>query len=95
MAITDIGRLQKMVKFVAWVIHGVPKLDHITYLLHLLNCLIVENRLKLKTACFMYKVARGEVASLPPNLLFMFSRIQQVMKSTRRTRDSLVTSVCH
>ena len=82
---TDVQKLQQIVNFAARVIFNKRKQEHVSPLLRQLNWLSVENRLKLDTACFMFKVAHGTV---PDTISGLFTRVNEVNQhETRQAWD--------
>ncbi len=78
---TEVMRLQRIVNFAARIIFNRKKHEHVSPLLRQLNWLSVENRLKLDTACFMFKVAHDMV---PNTISEMFTRVIEVSQHITR-----------
>ena len=83
-----ITKLQSILNFAARVMYKKRKSDHVTPILSELNWLSARNRLKLDTACFMYRVAHGNV---PKNLKSLFPLVREKSMRTTRQSDDLYT----
>ena len=77
----SVDKLQRMLNFAARVIYRKHRSENVTPLLSQLNWLSVKNRLKLDTACFMYRVAYGHA---PRNLCELFPRVRDLSRRTSR-----------